>query len=334
MHGQNERDLLQKTHYYLSEPSRVLATISGKRLQVLSPGKVNLNDGPDLKNIALLLNGYVVVGDAEFHINESDWQLHKHDENSDYDDVILHIVLKRDARLSNQFETLHLDESLIKSIVADESENQIDIEGDIEELQNYALIRLLRMTAASKKLLKNTGLHDGFRKCIENFLKRYSARSRRPSYSTEKLGNIVQEISASNMLGFLESLESKQNISIPDVMQNLIRNRIGTEGAHLRRELVLNCLLPVALSIADDNSRISLFSWFWSTTALHSYGILKKRFPNLPQNFLWQQQGMLEYIKENGRKPDYISEARNTYGFAEILSFYKLGRLPLDILEI
>ncbi len=334
MHGQNERDLLQKVRFYLSEPSRVLTTVSGKRLQVLSPGKMNLYDGPDLQNIALLLNGFVVVGDAEFHASESDWQRHEHADNSAYDDVILHIVLRRDAELSNEFETLYLDESVISSIVTTGADERIDIEGDIEELQNYALIRLLRMTASAKKLFKNYGLHGGFRKSLEEFFKRYSVRRRRPAYSAEKLGDIIEAIPASQMLGFLESLESKQNVSIPDAMQVLIRNRIATEGAHLRRELVLNCLLPAALSIADDNSRISLFSWFWSTTALHSYGILKRRFPNLPQNFLWQQQGMLEYIKENGRQPDYISEAGKTYGFAEILSFYKLGRLPLDIFEI
>jgi len=333
MHEQNERDLLRKIHSYLSEPSRVLTTVSGKRLQVLSPGKMNLYDGPDLKNIALLLNGYVVVGDAEFHKTESDWLKHNHSENSDYNDVILHIVLNLDDGFTGEFETLHIDENEIKRIDTSAAEDRVDIEGDIEELQNYALIRLLRMTANSKKLFKNYGLRDGFRRSLDDFLNRYASRRRRPAYSTEKLSDISETIVSSDILAFLESLESKAVVSIPDSMQIFIKKRIGNEGAHLRRELILNCLLPAALSIADDTARISLFSWFWSTTALHSYGILKKRFPNLPQNFLWQQQGMLEYIKENGRQPDYISEAGNTYGFAEILSFYKLGRLPLDIFE-
>jgi len=115
---------------------------------------------------------------------------------------------------------------------------------------------------------------------------------------------------------------------VPDVIQTLIRNKILDEGAHLRRELILNCVLPLSLCLAGEEARISLFLWFWSTPALHPYGLLNRRFKELPQNFLWQQQGMLEYIREHGRKGNVVSEAIKEYGFGEILSFYRLGRSP------
>jgi hypothetical protein len=37
---------------------------------------------------------------------------------------------------------------------------------------------------------------------------------------------------------------------------------------------------------------------------------------------------MLEYIKEQGRKPVIVAETIKDYGFSEILTFYKLGSAP------
>ncbi len=333
MQVENERELLRKVHAYLSNPSQVFMTQSNNRLQILSPGKMNLYDGPDLKNIAILLNGYVIVGDAEFHRSSSDWLRHAHSTNIEYDDVVIHIVFKDDTPIKRDFETLVIDETQLKLLAPTEKRMEIDIANDIEELQNYALIRLLRMTAKAKKMFNNGNLREGFHSNLADFLQRYASKRRRPSYDEKRLNEILENLTNSEMIDFLNFLEIKETVSIPDTMHGFIKKRIANEGAHLRREIVLNCLLPSALSIADDNSRISLFSWFWSTSALNTYGVLKKRFPNIPQNFLWQQQGMLEYIKENGRQPDYISETANTYGFGEILSFYKLGRLPLEFFE-
>jgi hypothetical protein len=37
---------------------------------------------------------------------------------------------------------------------------------------------------------------------------------------------------------------------------------------------------------------------------------------------------MLEYIREHGRRTNICSEALKDYGFAEVLSFYRLARAP------
>jgi hypothetical protein len=87
----------------------------------------------------------------------------------------------------------------------------------------------------------------------------------------------------------------------------------------------LNSILPLAICLANEESRIDLFHWYWSTPALHQYGLLTRRFKNLPQNYLWQQQGLLEYLYEYGKKTNVIAELIKDYGFAEILSFYKHG---------
>lgn len=41
----SEKQLQPKLHKYISNPSLVFATLSGKRLQILSPGKLNVKEG-------------------------------------------------------------------------------------------------------------------------------------------------------------------------------------------------------------------------------------------------------------------------------------------------
>jgi hypothetical protein len=91
----------------------------------------------------------------------------------------------------------------------------------------------------------------------------------------------------------------------------------------------------MAFCVANEEKRIDLFLWYWATPALFAYGLLTRRFPNIPQHFLWQQQGMLEYIKDYGKKPGMVAEKETikSYGFAEILSFYKVAGLSMHPLE-
>lgn len=114
-------------------------------------------------------------------------------------------------------------------------------------------------------------------------------------------------------------------------MIKLLKKPLSDEGAHLRRELIINAIMPIALALADDDARISLFVWYWSTQSLNKYGLLTRKYPEIPQNFLWQQQGLLEYIKQYGTKKNIASEVLKEYGFAEVLSFYRLGRIPLEL---
>lgn len=69
---------------------------SGESLKVINPGFQNTNAGPDFSNAQLLIDNTLWVGNVEVHLKASDWYLHHHDTNSNYDSVILHVVLKND----------------------------------------------------------------------------------------------------------------------------------------------------------------------------------------------------------------------------------------------
>ena len=108
----SEKELQELSLIVLSEPSEIRQTASGKRLQILSPGRLNPLEGPDFLDIAILLDGFVVVGDGEFHKKSSDWNIHRHSNDTRYKNVILHIVLEKNIEIrTEKFETLVLSES-------------------------------------------------------------------------------------------------------------------------------------------------------------------------------------------------------------------------------
>lgn len=73
-----------------------LRTVDGEPLTVVKPGTHNTNAGPDFLHAHLKLGDREWVGNVEIHINASDWWKHKHHEDENYDNVILHVVLTND----------------------------------------------------------------------------------------------------------------------------------------------------------------------------------------------------------------------------------------------
>ncbi|HRP01122.1 MAG TPA: DUF2851 family protein [Candidatus Kapabacteria bacterium] len=319
----------KKVFNSISDPSSLFTTTSGKRLQFLSPGKIK-RTGPDFEDIAILINGFLVVGDCEFHINSSDWVGHRHEDNDKYKTVILHIVLNNDTQIKGAFETLVLSKELLQDSSDTNTEESTP---EVEEIQNFALLRLLRKTSVAKNLLNHHSLQDTLQILSQEFIHQYESKLHRPKYKQANLSNLIDSISDSELYNFVVAISENKSISIPDKLQSLVRTKLLNEGPHLRRELILNAVIPLVLSLANDENRINIFVWYWSTPALNSYGILNRKFPNKPQNFLWQQQGMLEYLREYGKRTNIIAESFRRYDFFEVLSFYKHGRLPLELLE-
>ncbi|MFA6569884.1 MAG: DUF2851 family protein [Bacteroidota bacterium] len=321
--------IIQKAvHKLLSDPSVIRATSKGNRLQVLSPGRINVNAGPDFIDTAILLDGAVRVGNSEFHRKSSEWIQHEHHKDIAYDSVILHIVFEDNLKESYDYQVLVLnEEDVFKDFNPDAfSKNPTDVLS-IDEIQHFALIRLLRKSADVQKILFSNDLLNSVKIYTKVFLERYLSKTRRPVYSGSKLSELLDNIGNSHLFSYLEDIKAQNEIKIHTLMNSFIRKRIFNEGEHLRREIILNCILPISICLANEQNRIDLFHWYWSTPSIVKYGILSRRFKELPQNYLWQQQGMLEFLYEYGSKRNVISELIREYGFAEILSFYRYGSI-------
>ena len=74
--------------------SRALRTESGRRVQVLYPGRPGVTAGPDFRDALLLLEGEgLVQGDVEVHLRAGDWRNHGHHRDPNYNGVALHAAL-------------------------------------------------------------------------------------------------------------------------------------------------------------------------------------------------------------------------------------------------
>ncbi len=330
----SERYLQRVVHSLLSDPAVIRTTKQGKRLQILSPGVINTHEGPDFLDLAFMLNSQLIIGDAEFHKKSSDWEKHAHSSDPRYDKVILHIVLEEDAEIEHKFETLILDSEELNLHKTKTSREEEDKAEALETLHQYALNRLLRKSADAKKVLNQDEFPVATMSIVRSFIDRYLSLRRRPVYKLEELNLFLENIYSSKFYAFLRDLNSEEQANneessdIPDRLIQLLKDKDSGLGANLRREIVLNCILPIALAISGEDARIKLFLWYWSTPALSSYGVLKRYFPGYPQNFLWQQQGMLEYRREHGNKANDSTNNYNYYGLGEILEFYHVGRNP------
>ncbi len=69
-----------------------LLTGKGERLQILSPGELNTNQGPDFLQAEIRIDNTVWIGNIELHLLTSGWKRHAHTGDRNYDNVILHVV--------------------------------------------------------------------------------------------------------------------------------------------------------------------------------------------------------------------------------------------------
>lgn len=71
-----------------------LHTQTGRKVKILSPGNWNTFQGPDFKNAKIKLGSdKEQIGDVEVHIKPKHWYQHGHENDENYDSVILHVVM-------------------------------------------------------------------------------------------------------------------------------------------------------------------------------------------------------------------------------------------------
>lgn len=74
-----------------------LKTVCNKDVSVIDTGKYLQSSGADFFNAQLMIDGLCWAGNVEIHLKSSDWYLHNHHQDSNYDNVILHVVWDYDV---------------------------------------------------------------------------------------------------------------------------------------------------------------------------------------------------------------------------------------------
>ena len=74
-----------------------LQTTNAEPIFIKNFGTHNLNTGPDFFNAQLSIGDQLWAGNVEIHIKSSDWFVHNHEVDTNYDNVILHVVWEHDT---------------------------------------------------------------------------------------------------------------------------------------------------------------------------------------------------------------------------------------------
>jgi hypothetical protein len=73
-----------------------LFTLQGDPVEIIHPGSINTNQGPDFSNAQIKIGRTVWAGTVELHMKTSDWLKHGHSGDANYKNVILHVVYEND----------------------------------------------------------------------------------------------------------------------------------------------------------------------------------------------------------------------------------------------
>ena len=141
-------DFLHYIWMYQKFNKRSLTTVNGQVLEVVSVGDLNTNSGPDFLNSKIIIGNQKWFGRVEIHLKASDWFKHKHQDDVNYNNVILHVVWENDIIVydvnNNKLETLVLkdlvDLNLLKNYrILIKNKTWINCENEINTINEFTL---------------------------------------------------------------------------------------------------------------------------------------------------------------------------------------------------
>jgi hypothetical protein len=152
-----------------------LTTVTGESLTIQNCGNYLQQAGPDFFNAQIIIGNQRWAGNVEIHVKSSDWYLHHHQNDTNYDNVILHVVWKHDTPVfrkdNSEIAVLEIKNYIpneildnYKSLLSPKKwiycENQIDtIDSFVLEnwLERLFFERLERKSISVDQLLTETG---------------------------------------------------------------------------------------------------------------------------------------------------------------------------------
>jgi hypothetical protein len=93
-----------------------LSAVSGETVQVITPGQYNTNQGPDFAQAKIKIGDTTWAGTVELHTRTSEWNRHDHHHDSNYNNVVLHVVWENDTT-SNNIPVIELRERVPKILL-------------------------------------------------------------------------------------------------------------------------------------------------------------------------------------------------------------------------
>jgi uncharacterized protein DUF2851 len=91
-----KEDFLSWIWKYREFNSNQILTTDDVPVNIINPGQLNTDSGPDFFNARVKIGDTVWAGNVEIHSKASDWYRHNHNSDPAYDNVVLHVVYQND----------------------------------------------------------------------------------------------------------------------------------------------------------------------------------------------------------------------------------------------
>ena len=151
-----------------------LKTVQGEPVEIINAGQYLQQAGPDFFNAQIVIGGQKWAGNVEIHIRSSDWYIHHHETDPNYENVVLHVVWEHDTEVfrqdNSEIPVLELKNYVDSSLLASynylaSAKTWIYCEKELENLNGFVLAnwkerlffeRLERKSAPILELAKET----------------------------------------------------------------------------------------------------------------------------------------------------------------------------------
>lgn len=94
-----KEDFLHHVWLYKKFDFTNLQTTNKETLTIIRIGDYLQQAGPDFFNAQIVIDNQKWAGNVEIHVKSSDWYLHHHEQDKNYDNVILHVVWEHDTEI-------------------------------------------------------------------------------------------------------------------------------------------------------------------------------------------------------------------------------------------
>ena len=169
-----KEDFLHYLWKYKFFANKELKTSQNIPLEILKTGQHNYNSGPDFFNSKIKIGDQIWAGNVEIHIKSSDWYVHGHESDPNYDNVILHVVWSDDIEVfgnNNQIiPTLELNNIVSKDLIKkykklfSKGVKWINCENDIATVDRFVLNNWLESLYFERLEQKSIEIQDLLKK--------------------------------------------------------------------------------------------------------------------------------------------------------------------------
>ena len=145
-----KEDLLHFIWKYKKLQLEDLVTSKNEPVRIEEVGTHNHFAGPDFFNAKISVDNQLWAGNVEIHIKSSDWYVHNHEKDPNYDNVILHVVWEDDMEVfrndNSEIPTLELKRFIAPGILKSyqnlfdkKNKSFINCESGIGQIDSFAM---------------------------------------------------------------------------------------------------------------------------------------------------------------------------------------------------